>query len=98
MGVGSDALRRGLRARSSGESEGASEPREGGPSRPSGSDSVWLILAVAAVILIGIGLRFFARSDLWADEVLSVSIARLPLSQLREALKHDGAPPLYYLL
>jgi hypothetical protein len=97
MGVGSDALRR-VRARGSNGSERtAGEPdarRAGGAP----SDSTWLILAVVAIVLVGIGLRFFARSDLWADEVLSVNIAKLPLSQLQGALKHDGAPPLYYLL
>ena len=35
---------------------------------------------------------------MWLDEALTVNIARLPLSQLHEALKQDGAPPLYYLL
>lgn len=43
-------------------------------------------------------LRFVCQSDLWADEVLSVNIAGLPLSDLQEALRHDGAPPLYYAL
>ncbi len=100
MGVGSDALRRGLvRARDSfGPGRTTDDPRgPAGPTR-SGNDSVWLILAVAAVVVVGIGLRFFARSDLWADEVLSVNISRLPLSKLRGALKQDGAPPLHYLL
>lgn len=107
MGVGSDALRRGSGTRSSGGNEdtiipedgqGSGDPEDGpGSGRPS-RDSAWLILAVAGVIVAGIGLRFVARSDLWADEVLSVNIARLPLSELREALRHDGAPPLYYVL
>ena len=35
---------------------------------------------------------------LWLDEALSVEIARLPLSELPEALRQDGAPPVYYLL
>jgi Predicted membrane protein len=43
-------------------------------------------------------LRFIAPSDLWLDEALSVNIAKLPLDQLRNALAHDGAPPLYYVL
>src|SRR6478672_11887562 len=38
------------------------------------------------------------RSDLWADEVLSVNIARLPLDRIPDALRHNGAPPLYYAL
>lgn len=42
--------------------------------------------------------RCYVDSALWLDEALSVSIARLPLSQLRGALRLDGSPPLYYLL
>jgi mannosyltransferase len=58
-------------------------------------------LLIAAAIVIGLGgllLYFACRSDMWLDEALSVNIARLPLSDLRQALKHDGAPPLYYVL
>src|SRR5437016_9919278 len=58
----------------------------------------WQTAVVAAVVAIGVGLRFFARSDLWLDEALTVNVARLPLSRLPEALRHDGAPPLYYVL
>lgn len=43
-------------------------------------------------------LRFVCQSDLWADEVLSVNIAKLPLRNITGALRHDGAPPLYYFL
>lgn len=35
---------------------------------------------------------------LWLDETISVEIARLPLPELYDALRVDGAPPLYYLL
>lgn len=93
MGVGSDALRRASRDVDT-DPQGSEPPA----AAPRGTDSVWLILAVSAVIVAGIGFRFFTRSDLWADEVLSVNVARLPLSELRPALRHDGAPPLYYLL
>ena len=48
--------------------------------------------------MVGIVLRFVATSDLWFDEALSVNIAKLPLSELGEALRQDGAPPLYYTL
>src|SRR3954467_8532121 len=57
----------------------------------------WM-LAFGMVVAAGIVLRFVTRSDLWLDEALSVNIARLPFSRPAEALKHDGAPPLYYLL
>lgn len=60
--------------------------------------NLWLVLLVAGVVAIGVGLRFFARSDLWADEVLTVNISKLPLADLEGALRHDGAPPLYYVL
>ncbi|HEX2272954.1 MAG TPA: glycosyltransferase family 39 protein [Acidimicrobiales bacterium] len=59
--------------------------------------TAWQVAAAAAVVL-GVVLRFVSRSHLWLDEALSVSIAELPLGSISEALRHDGAPPLYYLL
>jgi len=57
------------------------------------------IVAVAgALVLAGVALRFWARSDMWLDEALTLDIARLPLSHLDAALRQDGAPPLYYVL
>lgn len=56
-----------------------------------------IALAVAAV-LAGVVLRFVADSPLWLDEALSVNIAQLPVGEIPEALRHDGHPPLYYLL
>ena len=67
------------------------EDAAGGPPR-------WMVVAVVATIVAGIAFRFATRSDLWLDEALSVNIAKLPLSDLHEALRHDGAPPLYYVL
>jgi mannosyltransferase len=59
----------------------------------------WLPVALVALVLVAaIVLRFLTTTDLWLDEALSVNIARLPLSDLRAALKIDGAPPLYYVL
>jgi mannosyltransferase len=43
-------------------------------------------------------MRFVQRSPLWLDEALSVNIARLPVGDLLDALRHDGHPPLYYLI
>jgi len=54
--------------------------------------------AVGAVVAVGIVLRFVQRSPLWLDEALSVNIAQLPVGDLLEALRHDGHPPLYYLI
>src|SRR5262249_29629009 len=46
----------------------------------------------------GIILRFSSDVALWLDEALTVNIARLPLTDLPGALRHDGAPPLFYAL
>jgi hypothetical protein len=54
----------------------------------------YVIVAVAA----GIVFFSYTRSALWLDEALSVNVARLPLRDLTGALKHDGAPPLYYVV
>jgi mannosyltransferase len=61
-------------------------------------DDWWWKAALAAVVVVGVAVRFTARSHLWLDEALSVNIAGLPVGQMPEALRHDGSPPLYYLL
>lgn len=43
-------------------------------------------------------LRFVTTSPLWLDETLSANIATLGTGDLLDALRHDGHPPLYYLL
>lgn len=48
------------------------------------------------VVAGGAVLRFIASSPLWLDEALSVNIAES--SSIEAALRHDGHPPLYYLL
>lgn len=55
-------------------------------------------VAVGLAVALGVVLRFVQRSPLWLDEALSVNIASLPVGDLLEALRHDGHPPLYYLL
>jgi 4-amino-4-deoxy-L-arabinose transferase-like glycosyltransferase len=57
-----------------------------------------MMAGVVAAVVPGIFLRFFVHSQLWLDEALSVDIARLPVRQIPGALRHDGAPPLYYVL
>jgi mannosyltransferase len=49
-------------------------------------------------VVVGVVTRFVTRSSLWLDEALTVDIARLPLGDLVGALKHDGHPPLFYVL
>jgi mannosyltransferase len=57
-----------------------------------------LVAVALAATVAGIALRFVARTPLWLDEALSVNIAELPLSDIPDALRHDGHPPLYYVL
>src|SRR4051812_42156636 len=91
MGVGVSARRRDARDQ---EQQDVSGPRR----LPRGLDSPPLVLGVLGALALGVVLRFVCQSDLWADEALSVNIAKLPLDDLMSALRHDGAPPLYYLL
>ena len=69
-------------------------PAPAAPRRP----IPWGGLAVGVVVAGGVVARFVAASHLWLDEALTVNIAHLPLRSLPEALRHDGAPPLYYAL
>ena len=56
------------------------------------------IAAIATVVAIAVVMRFASTSHLWLDEALTVNIARLPLRKIPAALRHDGAPPLYYAM
>lgn len=58
---------------------------------------VVLVLAGLVVAASTVG-RFVVPSELWLDEALSVNIAKLPIGEIGEALRHDGHPPLYYAL
>jgi 4-amino-4-deoxy-L-arabinose transferase-like glycosyltransferase len=64
--------------------------------RPRSGHPAGLFAGAGTIIAAGLFLRFFTTSHLWLDEALSVNIARLPMSHLVDALRHDGAPPLYY--
>ena len=58
-------------------------------------------LVLTALVLLGAAAAVVAgvlSGPLWLDEAQSVAIARLPLGELPQALREDGAPPLYYLL
>lgn len=60
-------------------------------------DRMLTILATLAVVA-GVALRFAPRSGLWLDEALTVNISTLPLSEIPDALRRDGHPPLFYVL
>ncbi|MCM3926025.1 glycosyltransferase family 39 protein, partial [Frankia sp. AiPs1] len=57
-----------------------------------------LLAAVAVAVAVGAVMRFATPSHLWLDESLTVAIASRPVPDLLHALRHDGSPPLYYLL
>jgi mannosyltransferase len=73
-------------------------PAQRQPDTQSSSRLHWPALAVAAMVLAGIGLRFVSVGPLWLDEAQSVAIASVPLHLLPDALRSDGAPPLWYVL
>jgi hypothetical protein len=85
---------------SEGGGRGSASPDDGAdaPEPPASPATRLAPLAVAAVVVVGVCLRFFSTSELWLDEALSVNIARLPVGDMLDALRHDGHPPLYYLL
>jgi mannosyltransferase len=58
----------------------------------------WIGAGVALTFALALALRFVAVSHMWLDEALSVNISTLPLGDIPAALRHDGAPPLYYFL
>jgi hypothetical protein len=100
-GPGAGARRPGIpaRARARGLAVAAAARRWAATSRLAG----WLgrhggTILVVAGVLAGAVLRFTTPSHLWLDESLTVEIARRPVGGLLAALRHDGSPPLYYLL
>lgn len=77
-----------------------STPRAGVAAAPAVDDGRRLAgpAALAGVVLFAASLALSTRTGLWLDEAQSLAIARLPVPDLLEALRTDGAPPLYYLL
>ena len=79
---------------------GPDADRSGRPAPPGARRGLRRATAVAIglALTIGVVARFFTVSHLWLDEALTVNIARLPVGAMFRALRHDGAPPLFYLL
>jgi hypothetical protein len=61
-----------------------------------GRNGGWVLVGLAVVV--GGTMRFTTISHLWLDESLTVEIAHRPVGGLLAALRHDGSPPLFYLL
>jgi mannosyltransferase len=66
--------------------------------QPPTSAGNWLRAATVIVLVAAVVLRFLTRSPMWLDEAQTVNIAGRSLPDLFSALRHDGAPPLYYVL
>ena len=58
----------------------------------------WMRFGVGLTLVLGVIVRFATVSPLWLDEAQTVAIARLPFGDIADALRHDGAPPLFYYL
>jgi mannosyltransferase len=62
---------------------------------------IWARVVGALVVLLAISgyLRsHYIHGELWEDEAITTGIASHPLSAIPGLLRHDGSPPLYYLL
>lgn len=78
---------------------GVNEPDGTGGDVPEASSARPEIIAVGIVAIVaGSVLRFATTSSLWLDEALTVNISQLPAGDMVRWLRHDGHPPLYYLL
>lgn len=62
---------------------------------------LWVRITVFLVVLVGISLYIRTRyisGQFWMDEALAVGISSHSLAAIPGVLRHDGSPPLYYLL
>jgi mannosyltransferase len=57
-----------------------------------------ITLLIALDVVAGVALRFKSSSKLWLDEAQSVNISQHSYGQIIHYLRHDGAPPLYYVV
>jgi len=56
------------------------------------------VVGAAGIAAVALVLFFSVRVELWLDEALSVNIARMPLTDIPEALAQDNSAPLHYVL
>jgi hypothetical protein len=62
---------------------------------------VWASTGAVLVVLMGVSAFIRTRyvgGQFWMDEAISTGIASHPLSAIPGLLRHDGSPPLYYVL
>ena len=61
----------------------------------------WLAIGAGLLVLTAVSLFLrtkYIHGQLWDDEGLSIGIASHSLSAIPGVLRHDGSPPLYYML
>jgi hypothetical protein len=61
----------------------------------------WLLFGSVAMVLLAISAYMRSRAlsgQLWIDEAITTGISLHPLGAIPGILRHDGNPPLYYLL
>src|SRR5215204_2855486 len=71
-------------------------PAESNAATSPGRDTLGLTSTVV-IACIGLIMVVSPRPPLWLDEAQSVAIARRSLPGLVDALREDGAPPVYYV-
>ena len=62
---------------------------------------VWASTGAILVVLLAASAYFrttFISGQFWMDEAITTGIASHPLSQIPGILRHDGSPPLFYVL
>ena len=77
--------------------------RRADPAPPDGAPSGavrsgWPVVGLGLATAVAVVVRFATVSELWLDEAQTVYISGLPLDRMVEGLRHDGAPPLFYVL
>jgi mannosyltransferase len=61
----------------------------------------WLWVGAFTLALLGASAAirtYFISGQLWMDEAITIGISSHPLGQVPGLLRHDGSPPLFYLL
>lgn len=61
----------------------------------------WVLVSAVLVVLVAVSAYVRSRAlsgQLWIDEAITTGISSHPLSAIPGILRHDGNPPLYYLL
>src|SRR2546421_12880568 len=89
------------------EHPGLAPPEEGrtgsGPRLPGRLERIPLWLWIGGGLVALMALSAFMRSrylsgQYWMDEAITTGVALHPLDQIPGGLRHDGNPPLYYMV